>query len=540
MPNTLGIFSGFAQKWSTIESLKVLDDAELMEFWKQVDEVIALFSEETTRTEKPELLFRSIQPTVMQLFRLGDYTRTEEIVQKVYDASVREKNHQLQTRSAIFLGYIYFNLQKFQKAEDIYLQTMSQLDNSLQDQIKNIILLSNLSMVVGFRGKFEQAASYAHSALRILNRLPRKQFDKMASEMGSPLYSSQQSGAMSNLGAIYLEIAREAPGNKIRNRYLGKASRCFVRSTMGAISLEDKFRSQANFGLTLMLRDRYSDADKLYRRLVRKCEKIPELHRVTSWIYGFRAELALRLGKPEEALALCHRSLRMAIHSADPVREAETILASMDPLKKISKDVFQGNHKSSRFENNGMRVINQLLEFLEDKDWYTARDHSQGVRRISLHLFDVMTDQSNMIEHDRKTVEIAALLHDIGKLWVPWTILNRTTPLWDREFELIKGHPSRGGEFLEDLGFSIVGKLLSKHHERPDGTGYPTGHEIGGLAGRILAVADCFEAMTTVNRLYRKPKTHEEAVRIINELAGRQFDHRVVNALPKALIGYHR
>jgi len=134
-------------------------------------------------------------------------------------------------------------------------------------------------------------------------------------------------------------------------------------------------------------------------------------------------------------------------------------------------------------------------------------------------------------------IEIAAQLHDIGKLRLPLEILNKTGKLSEGEYETFKKHSHIGWEILVKTG------LLAKfsdgamdHHERFDGSGYPKGLKGNSisLAGRIIAVADSFDTMTS-RQLYTNPKTFDEAVEEIKRLSGKDYDPAVVDAFLKNL-----
>ena len=132
---------------------------------------------------------------------------------------------------------------------------------------------------------------------------------------------------------------------------------------------------------------------------------------------------------------------------------------------------------------------------------------------------------------DQRTLYWAGMLHDLGKLGVPEAILRKPGRLSSEEFEVIKRHPAHGEELLEQISgdFAAIAVGVRSHHERWDGGGYPdglAGEEIP-LIGRILAVVDVFEAVTSV-RPYRGPMSRTEARRLVQDGAGSHFDPRVV------------
>jgi putative two-component system response regulator len=133
---------------------------------------------------------------------------------------------------------------------------------------------------------------------------------------------------------------------------------------------------------------------------------------------------------------------------------------------------------------------------------------------------------------------VAAVLHDIGKVRVPSSVLASTGRLAEEEWELLKHHTAWGGQFLAGRrGFELAAVIARSHHECWDGSGYPD-----GLAGEaipevaaIVSVADTFDAMTS-GRPYRAARSVAQAVREIVACSGEQFSPRVV----EALVGLHK
>lgn len=133
----------------------------------------------------------------------------------------------------------------------------------------------------------------------------------------------------------------------------------------------------------------------------------------------------------------------------------------------------------------------------------------------------------------RRTLYWAGMLHDLGKLGVPEAILRKPGRLTRQEFELVKHHPAHGAELLLEISadFADIAEGVRSHHERWDGGGYPDGRagEAIPLIGRVLAVVDVYEAVTSV-RPYRGPMSRAEARRLIRDGSGAHFDPRVVEA----------
>lgn len=182
-------------------------------------------------------------------------------------------------------------------------------------------------------------------------------------------------------------------------------------------------------------------------------------------------------------------------------------------------------------QNRDKKLLREIIEafakIVDLKDSYT-RGHSFRVATYTKML-------AKELGYDDETVEKyydIALMHDIGKVGIPDSVLNKPGKLTDEEFALIKSHTERGYDVLKKI--SLMPEIAvgaQSHHERPDGKGYPnglSGDEIPRVA-QIIAVADCFDAMYS-NRPYRKRMNFDKAVSIIKEVRGTQLTSDVVDA----------
>lgn len=169
-----------------------------------------------------------------------------------------------------------------------------------------------------------------------------------------------------------------------------------------------------------------------------------------------------------------------------------------------------------------LEALEQQVKFFLSKDVYTYR-HSKRVFKYALE-FGSRLDE--LTDHERQTLILGALIHDIGKIEVPRDILNKRGKLEKHEWEIIKKHVTWGREIVAaEKRFDELLPLVELHHERYDGKGYPyglKGEEIPKLA-RILCIIDSFDAMTT-ERPYQPTKTFDEALEEIERCAGTQFD----------------
>ena len=182
-------------------------------------------------------------------------------------------------------------------------------------------------------------------------------------------------------------------------------------------------------------------------------------------------------------------------------------------------------------ESASSSVVLDLAEAVDLRFSGSAR-HSETVGRYAA----MMATELGFPEQRIERVRLAGMLHDVGKVGVPDSILNKPGKLTDEEFQIIKTHPQLGEQILEHSSLADVRAWVGAHHERPDGRGYPrglAGEQLPVEAG-ILAVADAYEAMTS-DRAYRASIGPVAARAELERCVGTQFDGPVVKALLSVL-----
>lgn len=192
--------------------------------------------------------------------------------------------------------------------------------------------------------------------------------------------------------------------------------------------------------------------------------------------------------------------------------------------RKNDEYVKELDEKSKQIQRMTLQTIETIANTIDAKDEYT-KGHS---RRVAEYAAQIAT-KLNMTEEEILNIRYIALLHDIGKIGIPDSVLNKPFSLTEAEFELMKKHTTIGGEILKDIGMLPDLAIGAKyHHERYDGKGYPNGikgEEIPKIA-RIICVADAYDAMTS-NRVYRKSLTKEIVLEELEKCKGTQFDPEI-------------
>lgn len=175
-------------------------------------------------------------------------------------------------------------------------------------------------------------------------------------------------------------------------------------------------------------------------------------------------------------------------------------------------------------------TVRALVAAVEAKDSYT-RGHSERVTAYAITLGRVL----GLNEHSLDTLRLAGLMHDIGKISVPESVLNKPGKLNEEEWQIMRRHPEVGASIIKNIrgqDIGLIARIVLHHHERVDGTGYPAGlaSEDIPLMARILAVADAYDAMTS-RRPYRGAFRKEKVVSQIKEGKGSQFDGTAAEAM---------
>lgn len=188
---------------------------------------------------------------------------------------------------------------------------------------------------------------------------------------------------------------------------------------------------------------------------------------------------------------------------------------------EVKKQTSVAEERSKRLQQLSIETIQTLAHAIDAKDPYTI-GHSSRVSQYSVKIAEAIGWDTGKIDN----IKYSALLHDIGKIGVPDSILNNPRRLTDVEYEIIKSHTTMGGDILKGRTMIKSAEDVARsHHEKYDGTGYPRGLKGEDISeeARIVAIADAFDAMSS-NRVYRRSCDKDHIRNELENGKGRQFD----------------
>ena len=206
-------------------------------------------------------------------------------------------------------------------------------------------------------------------------------------------------------------------------------------------------------------------------------------------------------------------SCRFSVDITERKKGEESLRQSVDQLRSTMK-----------------AAINSLSSAIEMRDPYTS-GHQEQVTKLAA----AIAQEMGLSEEAVEAIQVAGIVHDIGKLSIPAEILSKPARLTEIEYSLVKTHPEVGYTILSKIDFPWpIAKIVRQHHERIDGTGYP--NRLSGkdllIEAKILGVADVVEAMSS-HRPYRPSLGVNEALKEISEKSGTLYDPDVVKACLK-------
>ncbi len=338
----------------------------------------------------------------------------------------------------------------------------------------------------------------------------------------------------------YFKSINDAYGHQVGNRILVEFSD-FLKKTLRQSDILARYGGEEF--VVLMTNTNRLDAQQAANRLIDKISgHIFKIEGVTVRLKASVGIATLSIEQdcdnPVKLLNAADEALQRAkdaggnsaVVFSELYKEKKKNLRKISPYKEVSMLKRKIQKLGERVDHVVLESIYAFSKSLEARDYYTA-EHAEEmvslVMKIGKHI-GLGQDMLNSLER-------GAMLHDIGKIGITDSILRKKSQLTSEEYQLIKAHPKIGAEIIRSIHFlKDVVPVVLYHHERWDGSGYPSGlkgREIP-LSARIVAIADAYQALIS-DRPYRKAYSKKEALQILKKEAGVHFDEDLVDILVK-------
>ncbi|CAN5889971.1 hypothetical protein BH11GEM1_BH11GEM1_18800 [soil metagenome] len=422
-------------------------------------------------------------------------------------------------RAINMLASIQWNLGNLDRAQRLFLQARERAISSGEARLA-AMTATNLGMIATVRGEHDQALVYHRSSL---------------ADARSAGLADEAMMALNNLGLLHtqmkrFELAAEAYREALEiGRALGDLSRCMLTQlNVARLYVQQRDLAAARLACdeaTMMARqlgDTHADGEAahIYGLIARSAGDmlVAEEHFLTAdKCASERKDLILQGETARELAELYHLQGRNR-QMLQRLNQAHRLFAQLRARKELA-DV---DRRTALLESDFLDVARKWGESIESKDLYT-QGHCIRVADLGCALW------ATVCAYDDTSIfwfRIGALLHDVGKLLVPATVLNKSGKLTVDEWALVRRHPTAGVELLADTEFPWdVRPIVESHHERWDGGGYP--HGLAGeaipLSARVLCIADVYDALTS-KRGYKDALSHDAAMELMRADVGAQFD----------------
>lgn len=497
----------FEKKLEKISSLPLLSDNELSDFSKDINYIQNLLSLIATlpKDQRPDILIWDdvVSRLWRKLFAKGDdvdrYTFGDLWLKILLD--YEDEKRILRTASGFLASCRNFSL--FKEASEVKKLIVDRFDNSKSAAYANF--LNTLGSVYYCEKDYENAVINFLKAKDIVESISEKECQDWIVCFSKSDFIGQE---LLNVSEINIEMGFESEG-KTRQSYIKKTEELLAQLDTLKLTKNIKAFIFVTRAELAMLKGDFNEANIFLDKVEEASKKVsgPYFYSLATTHSRLKARYFSLLGDYQKAYSFIRKSLRQVSKKTYPAEEIFVLDEAIKIIRKLYGE--QKNVKDGE-------LVKDLVILLEDKDWYTGGSHSRQVAELCLKIGHFLK-REGYYNLDILDLETAGLVHDIGKLKIPWSLLNKVAPITPKEREILKLHTSFGQEILNEIGLISCSETVYQHHETVDGKGYPQG-VVPTIEASIVGICDVFDASTTVNRRYKVPKSVKDTINEIDSL----------------------
>ena len=464
--------------------------------------------------EASEERFAALNTQGSIYYRLGQFEQALAVYLESYDVAITLEDQHLLITSIANISNVYQQEGRFEQAYSYLEKALAEL-GTVDDIRTNVIILGNFSPYYFAIGQYQEAIDYADKALSISGGMPIDYIDIYLYKADALSASQHYLDADNNFSKAQ-ELLTEHPNDHKQAMLYQKQATHFGR--------QDKHTT----AIDLLLQA---------KELVTRTNSKKELYQVHLKL----SEIYRSLKQPDEALEnyIAFHTIKSELQSETSEQRMKALLIEHE-VQSLIQEKEQASKENERLERivleRTLQIEEAHLEMLkrlaiagEKRDDDTG-EHTDRVGTMSALIAKEMNCDPTFIQ----MIEVAAKLHDIGKIGIPDSILLKPDKLTNEEFDTMKLHTSIGAEMLsnsDSLLIQMAERIVHCHHEKWNGRGYPQGLSNTDipLEARIVAIADVYDALTNV-RPYKRAWSHKEALEEIIKSSNSHFDPKVVEA----------
>ncbi len=469
--------------------------------------------------------FEFMKKLISKLRRIGEPSAAERIAAKCANGFERSRKHLDAAYMCNLTAAACFDQGITEEAERHMERSLALLPRD-DPRSYGPTFYNNYGILLIEQARFNEAIAMQKRAMEALDSCSKKSYLKVTGTEADHMAGS----IINNMGWT---LVRQS---KLQDRdpaILAKAVALFKKTLTSNIHPRTSLIARGNLAEGYLMQGDTEKASVLLATLEKEC-LASKLEKFLPEVYRRHAQLWAARENMQAAVWWLRKAMRSSLIDMNPKQELRIVEVFFDMLRDL---LSCDGDSLAVLEGSGAAVLDPLLGLLRSKDTYTGGDHSRKVANLSRKLAVYFADTEGHKKRWIKQLELAALLHDVGKLMVPWSLLNRVRPLTPRDLAQLRRHALTGEEMLRSIGLANLAVVAGEHHERPDGTGYPRGKKGTSFEASIVAVADAYEAMTSLSRIYKQPRRRQEALDEVRAGAGTQFDPRIADALERIILG---